>query len=62
MYTYLLLCSWLTLDREMEALNMIDRFAHDSRHNDAISVSQQLIDLALKGLSYYHHYDRFFLG
>lgn len=27
-----------------------------------VSLCEELIDLALKGLSYYHTYDRFFLG
>ncbi|XP_043300154.1 GPI ethanolamine phosphate transferase 1 isoform X3 [Cervus canadensis] len=37
-------------------------YIKQKKYDEAVSLCQQLINLALRGLSYYHTYDRFFLA
>ncbi|XP_060047581.1 GPI ethanolamine phosphate transferase 1-like, partial [Erinaceus europaeus] len=40
----------------------LKKFIKQKKYDEAISLCKELIRLALEGLSYYHTYDRFFLG
>ncbi|XP_062933167.1 GPI ethanolamine phosphate transferase 1 isoform X2 [Cynocephalus volans] len=50
---------------DSEQLNILRKarsYIKQRKFDEAISLCKELIHLALKGLSYYHTYDRFFLG
>uniref|UniRef100_UPI00398F4EE0 GPI ethanolamine phosphate transferase 1 isoform X2 n=1 Tax=Pristiophorus japonicus TaxID=55135 RepID=UPI00398F4EE0 len=52
----------LPLSKEQDMLRTARLYIRQQRYGDAISLCKSLIDLALEGLSYYHTYDRVFLG
>ncbi|XP_073925791.1 GPI ethanolamine phosphate transferase 1 isoform X2 [Castor canadensis] len=50
---------------DSEQLNILRKarsYIKQGKFDEVVSLCEELIDLALKGLSYYHTYDRFFLG
>ncbi|KAF6303114.1 phosphatidylinositol glycan anchor biosynthesis class N [Rhinolophus ferrumequinum] len=50
---------------DSEQLNILRKarsYIKQRKYDEAVSLCKDLIHLALKGLSYYHTYDRFFLG
>ncbi|XP_010007581.1 PREDICTED: GPI ethanolamine phosphate transferase 1, partial [Nestor notabilis] len=50
---------------ESEQINYLKKarlYIQQQKYNEAISLCKTLINLALEGLSYYHTYDRLFLG
>ncbi|XP_025742517.1 GPI ethanolamine phosphate transferase 1 isoform X3 [Callorhinus ursinus] len=50
---------------ESKQLNIVRKarsYIKQRKYDEAVSLCKELIHLALKGLSYYHTYDRFFLG
>ncbi|XP_027433106.1 GPI ethanolamine phosphate transferase 1 isoform X3 [Zalophus californianus] len=50
---------------ESKQLNIVRKarsYIKQRKYDEAVSLCKELIRLALKGLSYYHTYDRFFLG
>ncbi|XP_066479948.1 GPI ethanolamine phosphate transferase 1 [Tiliqua scincoides] len=51
------------LDSEqIDILRKARTFIQQEKYEEAVSLCTKLINLALEGLSYYHTYDRFFLG
>ncbi|XP_010643165.1 GPI ethanolamine phosphate transferase 1 isoform X1 [Fukomys damarensis] len=52
----------LSDSKQMDILRKARSFIRQGEYDEAISLCKELIHLALKGLSYYHTYDRFFLG
>ncbi|XP_008561948.1 PREDICTED: GPI ethanolamine phosphate transferase 1-like, partial [Galeopterus variegatus] len=55
--------AWLLSDSEqLNILRKTRSYIKQRKFDEAISLCKELIHLALKGLSYYHTYDRFFLG
>uniref|UniRef100_A0A674E741 GPI ethanolamine phosphate transferase 1 n=1 Tax=Salmo trutta TaxID=8032 RepID=A0A674E741_SALTR len=52
----------LTESRQAEFINKARVLIQLEEYEDAISLCRSLMDHALEGLSYYHTYDRFFLG
>ncbi|XP_043921116.1 GPI ethanolamine phosphate transferase 1 isoform X2 [Protopterus annectens] len=52
----------LTNSRQLDFLRSARLYIKQQKYDEAITVCRTLIDLALEGLSYYHTYDRFFLG
>ncbi|XP_069075600.1 GPI ethanolamine phosphate transferase 1 [Pleurodeles waltl] len=48
--------------QQLEILRRSREYILQEKHNDAVALCKSLISLALKGLSYYHTYDRLFLG
>lgn len=47
---------------QIDILRKARTFIHQEKYEEAVSLCTKLISLALEGLSYYHTYDRFFLG
>lgn len=47
---------------QINQVNTMKRLLSERHFNEAIVHAWYLIDVALKGLTYYHHYDRVFLG
>lgn len=52
----------LTEFEQAEIVNRVKMMIQLEKYEEAISLSQSLISQSLKGLVYYHTYDRFFLG
>ncbi|XP_067910052.1 GPI ethanolamine phosphate transferase 1 isoform X3 [Heterodontus francisci] len=52
----------LPLSKGQDMLRTARLYIQQRRYNEAISLCKSLINLALEGLSYYHTYDRVFLG
>ncbi|XP_078056107.1 GPI ethanolamine phosphate transferase 1 isoform X6 [Mustelus asterias] len=52
----------LPLSKGQEMLRKARLYIQQQQYDEAISLCKSLIDLALEGLSYYHTYDRVFLG
>ncbi|XP_074801074.1 GPI ethanolamine phosphate transferase 1 [Natator depressus] len=47
---------------QMNILRKARSYIHQEKYHEAVSLCKTLISLALEGLSYYHTYDRLFLG
>ncbi|KAK2499121.1 hypothetical protein MC885_018525 [Smutsia gigantea] len=52
----------LSDSKQLNILRKARSYIKQRKYDEAVSLCKELIDLALKGLSYYHTYDRFFLG
>lgn len=52
----------LSDSQQLDILRKARSYIKQERFDEVVSLCEELIDLALKGLSYYHTYDRFFLG
>lgn len=52
----------LSDSKQLNILRKARSYIKQKKYEEAVSLCQELIQLALKGLSYYHTYDRFFLG
>ncbi|XP_036058853.1 GPI ethanolamine phosphate transferase 1 isoform X1 [Onychomys torridus] len=52
----------LSDSQQLDTLRKARSYIKQEKFDEAVSLCEELIDLALKGLSYYHTYDRFFLG
>ncbi|XP_013380261.1 GPI ethanolamine phosphate transferase 1 [Lingula anatina] len=52
----------LTLSKQADKMRSIRSDIQTEKFQEAIDQSKELIQLALDGLTYYHSYDRFFLG
>uniref|UniRef100_A0A2K6T6K0 GPI ethanolamine phosphate transferase 1 n=1 Tax=Saimiri boliviensis boliviensis TaxID=39432 RepID=A0A2K6T6K0_SAIBB len=52
----------LSDSKEFDILRKARSYIKHRKFDEAVSLCKELIHLALKGLSYYHTYDRFFLG
>uniref|UniRef100_A0A8C5Q3Q7 GPI ethanolamine phosphate transferase 1 n=1 Tax=Leptobrachium leishanense TaxID=445787 RepID=A0A8C5Q3Q7_9ANUR len=52
----------LSESKQLDILRKIRSSIHGGNYKEALALCRSLIDLALQGLSYYHTYDRFFLG
>ncbi|XP_073188338.1 GPI ethanolamine phosphate transferase 1 isoform X1 [Lepidochelys kempii] len=55
----------LRLLSDTEQINILRKarsYIHQEKYHEAVSLCKTLISLALEGLSYYHTYDRLFLG
>ncbi|NXX49854.1 PIGN transferase, partial [Tricholaema leucomelas] len=52
----------LSDSEQISFLKKIRLFIQQQKYDEAVSLSKSLINLALEGLSYYHTYDRLFLG
>uniref|UniRef100_A0A673VP60 GPI ethanolamine phosphate transferase 1 n=1 Tax=Suricata suricatta TaxID=37032 RepID=A0A673VP60_SURSU len=53
---------WLPESKQLNILRKARSYIRQRKYDEAVSLCKELIHLALKGLSYYHTYDRFFLG
>uniref|UniRef100_A0A4X1TSM7 GPI ethanolamine phosphate transferase 1 n=1 Tax=Sus scrofa TaxID=9823 RepID=A0A4X1TSM7_PIG len=52
----------LSDSKQINILRKARSYIKQKKYDEAVSLCKELINLALKGLSYYHTYDRFFLG
>ncbi|KAF2982300.1 hypothetical protein EK904_010801 [Melospiza melodia maxima] len=52
----------LSASEQINYLKKIKLYIEQQKYDEAISLCKTLINLALEGLSYYHTYDRLFLG
>uniref|UniRef100_A0A8C9QQ30 GPI ethanolamine phosphate transferase 1 n=1 Tax=Spermophilus dauricus TaxID=99837 RepID=A0A8C9QQ30_SPEDA len=52
----------LSDSKQVDILRKARLYIKQGKFDEAVSLCTELIHLALKGLSYYHTYDRFFLG
>ncbi|XP_071409627.1 GPI ethanolamine phosphate transferase 1 isoform X2 [Pithys albifrons albifrons] len=52
----------LSDSEQINFLKKIRLYIQQQKYNEAVSLCKTLINLALEGLSYYHTYDRLFLG
>ncbi|KAL1775147.1 GPI ethanolamine phosphate transferase 1 [Sigmodon hispidus] len=52
----------LSDSQQLDTLRKARSYIKQEKFHEVVSLCEELIDLALKGLSYYHTYDRFFLG
>lgn len=52
----------LSDSQQLDILRKARSYIKQEKFDEVVSLCEELIDLALKGLSYYHTYDRFFLG
>ncbi|XP_047382328.1 GPI ethanolamine phosphate transferase 1 isoform X2 [Sciurus carolinensis] len=52
----------LSDSKQLDILRKARLHIKQAKFDEAVSLCKELIHLALKGLSYYHTYDRFFLG
>ncbi|XP_006892790.1 PREDICTED: GPI ethanolamine phosphate transferase 1-like [Elephantulus edwardii] len=52
----------LSNSKQLNLLKKARSYIKQRKYDEAVSLCKELIGLALKGLSYYHTYDRFFLG
>uniref|UniRef100_A0A8C0L126 GPI ethanolamine phosphate transferase 1 n=1 Tax=Canis lupus dingo TaxID=286419 RepID=A0A8C0L126_CANLU len=58
----LFFCRLLSESKQLNILRKARSYIKQRKYDEAVSLCKELIQLALKGLSYYHTYDRFFLG
>lgn len=54
--------SLLSESAQLDIVRRTRSYIHAGNYKEAIDLCRTLIDLALEGLTYYHTYDRFFLG
>ncbi|KAE8597684.1 hypothetical protein XENTR_v10016563 [Xenopus tropicalis] len=54
--------SLLSDSKQLDILRKTRSYIHRENYKEAMALCENLIDLALRGLAYYHTYDRFFLG
>lgn len=52
----------LSDSQQLDILRKARSYIKQEKFDDVVSLCEELIDLALRGLSYYHTYDRLFLG
>ncbi|XP_076797819.1 GPI ethanolamine phosphate transferase 1 isoform X2 [Arvicanthis niloticus] len=52
----------LSDSQQLDILRKARSYIKQERFDEVVSLCEELIDLALRGLSYYHTYDRLFLG
>ncbi|XP_007933734.1 GPI ethanolamine phosphate transferase 1 [Orycteropus afer afer] len=52
----------LSDSKQLNILRKARSYIKQRKYDEVVSLCKELINLALKGLSYYHTYDRFFLG
>jgi len=52
----------LSESKQLNILRKARSYIKQRKYDEAVFLCKELIHLALKGLSYYHTYDRFFLG
>ncbi|XP_016079010.1 PREDICTED: GPI ethanolamine phosphate transferase 1 isoform X2 [Miniopterus natalensis] len=52
----------LSDSKQLDVLRKAKSYIKQGKYEKAVFLCKELIDLSLKGLSYYHTYDRFFLG
>ncbi|XP_055457346.1 GPI ethanolamine phosphate transferase 1 isoform X2 [Psammomys obesus] len=52
----------LSDSQQLDILRKARSYIKEEKFDEVVSLCEELIDLALKGLSYYHTYDRLFLG
>ncbi|XP_006892789.1 PREDICTED: GPI ethanolamine phosphate transferase 1-like [Elephantulus edwardii] len=52
----------LSDSKQLSLLRKARSYITERKYDEAVSLCKELIGLALEGLSYYHTYDRFFLG
>ncbi|XP_075843761.1 GPI ethanolamine phosphate transferase 1 isoform X1 [Microtus pennsylvanicus] len=52
----------LSDSQQLDTLRKARSYIKQEKFDEVVSLCEELINLALKGLSYYHTYDRFFLG
>ncbi|KAM6217558.1 GPI ethanolamine phosphate transferase 1-like [Rhynchocyon petersi] len=52
----------LSDSKQLSLLRKARSYIKERKYDEAVSLCKELIGLALEGLSYYHTYDRFFLG
>ncbi|XP_040594040.1 GPI ethanolamine phosphate transferase 1 isoform X1 [Mesocricetus auratus] len=52
----------LSDSQQLDTLRKARSYIKQEKFDEVVSLCEELIDLALKGLSYYHTYDRLFLG
>lgn len=52
----------LSDSQQLDILRKARSYIKQEKFDEVVSLCEELIDLALKGLSYYHTYDRLFLG
>ncbi|XP_008838868.1 GPI ethanolamine phosphate transferase 1 isoform X2 [Nannospalax galili] len=52
----------LSHSKQLDILRRARSYIKQEKFVEVVSLCEELIELALKGLSYYHTYDRFFLG
>ncbi|XP_057555912.1 GPI ethanolamine phosphate transferase 1 isoform X3 [Hippopotamus amphibius kiboko] len=52
----------LSDSKQINILRKARSYIKQKKYDEAVSLCKELINLALKGLSYYHTYDRFFLA
>lgn len=52
----------LSDSQQLDILRKAQSYIKEEKFDEVVSLCEELIDLALKGLSYYHTYDRLFLG
>lgn len=52
----------LSDSQQLDILRKARSYIKQEKFDEVVFLCEELIDLALKGLSYYHTYDRFFLG
>ncbi|XP_004422654.1 PREDICTED: GPI ethanolamine phosphate transferase 1 isoform X1 [Ceratotherium simum simum] len=52
----------LSESKQLNILRKARSYIKQRKYDEAVSLCKELIHLALRGLSYYHTYDRFFLG
>ncbi|XP_056376960.1 GPI ethanolamine phosphate transferase 1 isoform X2 [Hyla sarda] len=54
--------SLLSESKQLDIMRSIRSRIHGGNYKEAVDLCRTLIDLSLEGLTYYHTYDRFFLG
>ncbi|XP_040288129.1 GPI ethanolamine phosphate transferase 1 [Bufo bufo] len=54
--------SSLSESKQLDIVRRVRSYIHGGNYKEAMDLCRTLIDLALEGLTYYHTYDRFFLG
>ncbi|XP_074647889.1 GPI ethanolamine phosphate transferase 1-like [Tubulanus polymorphus] len=52
----------LSNSKKIKLMASLEDLVKAERYSDAIPLAKEVIELALEGLTYYHNYDRFFLG
>ncbi|XP_064409431.1 GPI ethanolamine phosphate transferase 1 isoform X2 [Latimeria chalumnae] len=52
----------LSDSKQLDFLRTVRSYSQQQKYNETISLCKEMIGLALEGLTYYHTYDRFFLG
>ncbi|XP_006731719.1 GPI ethanolamine phosphate transferase 1 [Leptonychotes weddellii] len=61
-YNFKIKYKLLSESKQLNILRKARSYIKQRKYDEAVSLCKELIHLALKGLSYYHTYDRFFLG